>query len=117
MVVDFLNRNNNTDTLIILLIGMIIPPVSKIIYHSLKNLCNKMIYIIVCKYKNYNRLKRGDYNINKIIQIEENPENKRTEIEKIALHRWNVTKAEINKNIGKQADTMQVLNEKLSKKF
>ncbi|MSS07067.1 hypothetical protein FYJ38_00240 [Clostridium sp. WB02_MRS01] len=117
MVVDFLNRNNNTDTLIILLIGMIIPPFTKIIYHSLKNLSSKMILIIVCKYKNYNRFKRGDYNIGEIIQIEEKPENKRTEKEKIALHKWNVTKSEINKSISKQADAMQVLNEKLSKKF
>lgn len=113
MIVDFLNRNNNTDTLIILIIGMIIPIVSNFIYHTIKNLTHKMIAIILYKYKNYKRLKRGDYNMGEIIQIEEKPENKRTEKEKFALHKWNETKAEINKSISKQADAMQLLNEKL----
>lgn len=113
MIVDFLNRNNNTDTLIILIIGMIIPIVSKFICNTIKKLTHKMSAIILYKYKNYKRLKRGDYNINEIIQIGEKPENKRTEKEKIALHEWNVTKAEFNKSISKQADAIQALSEKL----
>lgn len=117
MMGEFLNRNNNTDALIILIIGMIIPIASKFIYHTIKKLTHRIIHYTIGRYKNHKRIKRGDYNMGEIKQIQKKPENERTEKEKLALHKWNAITAEINKSISKQADAMQVLNEKLSNKF
>ena len=114
MIGEFLGRNYNTDALIILIIGLIIPIALKFIYHIIKKLMHRIIHYAIGRYKNYKRLAQGRYNINELIQIEEKPENERSEKEKRALNEHYANMKKTRKEINNYVSKIQDFNKKIT---
>lgn len=98
MIYDFLNRNNNLDSLIILAIGIIIPLVSKLIFSLASKVIKKLGHIIKYECSNFKRRMTGKYTLYEIEKIQEKPENKRSKKEQKALDEYE----EIMNNIGEK---------------
>ena len=98
MIHDFLNRNNNLDSLIILAIGIIIPLVSKLIFSLASKVIKKLGHIIKNKCSNFKRRMAGKYTLYEIKKIKEKPESKRSKKEQKALDEYE----KIIKNVGEE---------------
>lgn len=117
MINEFLNRNNNLDSLIILIIGIIIPFVSKLIFSIVNKAVRKLSHFIISKYREFKRRMSGSYTLYEIKRIQQKPEKNRNRKEKAALEEYEKTMSKISDSIKVLSTNMQVINSKLTDVF
>lgn len=88
MIRAFLNRNNNIDSLILVLIGVIIPMISKGIWIFVKKVIKLAKKRVVLRYKFFKRRITGNYSLKELEAISNKPEDKRSKKEKIAVAKY-----------------------------
>lgn len=114
MIYDFLNRNNNLDSLIILAIGIIIPLVSKLIFSLVTKVIKKLGHIIKYESSNFKRKIAGKYTLYEIEKIKEKPESKRSKKEQKALDEYEKIMKNIGGEISNFSNKIKVMNSVIS---
>lgn len=114
MINNFLNRNNNLDSLIILAIGIIIPFVSKLIFSLASKVIKKLGHVIKYECSNFKRRMAGKYTLYEIEKIKEKPENKRSKKEQKALEEYEKIMKNMGEEIRSFSNKIKVMNNVIS---